>query len=280
MLLNSSAVGTSEVYLMRHGENLGNAWLTIHPFEDIPYTDGNLTQTGIHQALAAQTILEEKLGLLDVPASQIQLSASLLSRAFDTLVIASANLWHAWYQADLPFMVHGVPAAMEFDSTINSDRKPGVLADDPMRWQDSVLAKNTSLLAELGSQRKLLYKTPEDATATTAKPVVVQSYYERHQFGFCQPAQLASLASYLVDTSLSGKKHIVLGAHGALIACLMNVYSTSRTVPSETGEFPVAARLETQGLNNADVLHVTLRYGLEQDVVLEPRFLYSNSAQS
>lgn len=131
----------SDVYFVRHGQNIANEFVATHasmfPITD-EYRDGSMTKLGVEQAFLAQDILGHRLGLHKLPPSSIRLASSLVSRAHDTVVIASEPLWRKWLDSGEDFVMEGVPAAEELDTSINSQRKRDVGEDDPVRWEDSV----------------------------------------------------------------------------------------------------------------------------------------------
>lgn len=165
----------SDVYFLRHGQNIVNKWLVDHFDHPIMfpqtshYFDGGLTELGMQQAVLAQDILDRQLSLTQVPASSVQLASSLNARAYDTLVVASAPLWQSLVARGVDFALHGLPAAMEIDDSINSRRKPGLMNDDPVRWEDSALSGDFSKLARSDGARELFYETPDGSKVMTTK---------------------------------------------------------------------------------------------------------------
>jgi len=211
---------TADIYIMRHGESTCNAWDAANR-TDCPqdaesgYWDTSLTDLGIRQAQAAQAILKA-LGLAEVDGAKVQLGASMLSRAWDTLILAAAPLWRAWDQVRQVYVVHGVPALMEFGHSHESQRKVNVPDDDPTRWEDSALSKATNV-----GDFSQFYHVAEDKDLVTTKPVEIRTSYQRQWDGgsHCVTDQIDFLRQYLVDAARAGKEHLVLSSHGWLMRC-------------------------------------------------------------
>lgn len=265
---------SAEVYFMRHGQNIGNERVDTNKeggLSMLSFRDGMLTQTGINQAVFGRTILAEYLGLTKQPASSVQLVASPLSRAFDTLTIATSPLWHAWNFKGDYHRLHAVPAAMEMDTTPNSQRKPGVQDDDPVRWEDSVLSTEVSQMAKIAKYpgAECFYQTAadrEDHPNVTAKPVQVQTFYERKpepcDLGVCSSQQFDNLLMYLTSTAVDGKKHIVVGSHGCVIACMMIRFGQNKTGMGFLPEYNSTIEYSAP-IPNGAVLHTTLKISYE-----------------
>lgn len=276
----------ADVYFLRHGQNPMNIWWTEHqrePPKDYrhDHADNSLTRLGVQQAVLVQDILSHKLELDKVPAQRVQLAASLNARAFDTTVIGAAQLWRAWREAGARFELHAVPALMEIEITFNSKRRAGLSDDDPVRWEDSVLAGNLSELAQADGARRFFYQTADDRAKSvneTSKPVQVEACYRRVLSAECKDSerQLDHLAAYLSQRARSGKSHILLGTHSKLIKCMMRKYSTKPSVPTDGKSYALTDKV----IPNAAVLHVRLRHAHGKTLTLEPRFLYENKIES
>lgn len=274
----------SNVYFLRHGQNVGNKWVEEHHSmfpHTAEYVDGGLTELGMRQAVHAQDVLGSQLS--KEPAASIQLAASLSARAFDTLVVASAPLWKNWVAEGTPFMLQGVPAAMELDLTINTDRKSGVGENDPVRWQDSALRTLDNLSNAEGASA-LFYNTSNTSVKTTRKPVEVQTFYARDRsdvrFSTCEGAGLDHLESYLAATAAAGKKHIILGTHGTALWCMMTRYASPWIVPVASGNGTlhdlVEGKFGEPAIANGAVLHVRMHRIPDRPILLEPVLLYNN----
>jgi hypothetical protein len=246
---------TAQIYFMRHGEDWINklkAKLTDekgvfkakHEIKDAVEHDQKdwdvtLDSKGFNQSVAARHIMTHHLGLDKVPPDTVQLAASMNSRAFDSTVSATQPLWQKWVDDNVEFMLHAVPAAMELDTMKPSQRRSGLADDDPVRWEDSVIGRNDD--GTLSGASDLFYQKASDAMhmeQQTSQPVQVQSYYNREYTDFyvegCTSSQsrkqTTTLARYLAAQAQAGKKHIVVGTHSSVIACMLKRFGNGNKV--------------------------------------------------
>jgi broad specificity phosphatase PhoE len=222
------AQGSLRVYLMRHGQSKWNV-MTEHVSGEFiqdwllsRLKDAQLTPKGLDEAMSSQEFFRKRFQGVD-PKS-VQLAGSLLSRAYDTLVLATHNLWSSWQDED--YVIDQVPAFMEFGGQ-DVRRHSGLLDSSPVRWDESALPEGEVLSERFpeAAFRKHYESDPQGGEGwLTDDPWQVQVNYPRYSKGkSCSQnsEQLDSAIAYMQDVALSGKKHLVIGSHSNLIRCLM-----------------------------------------------------------
>lgn len=280
--VQQGVLASSTVYFLRHGETLVNKDGPVAQ-EVYGTPDLRLDPVGVRQATAAQKLLHS-FGLFDESPEHLQIAASTLSRAFDTTVIATAPIWGSWTKkgnGTNDFRLHGLPAAMEFDMMNYSRRAFGVQDDDPVRWIDSVLGQDKEGVVvrttrgccgkgegqqvlwqeppgAVADVEDLFYQTEDDDATVTLKPVEVRTNYSRHRSASCDLQQLEELKQYIVQSSLMGKKHILIGTHGGVVQCFGTLMMPGNYVPVANSVPASYFSLEDDYLPNGGILQVHL----------------------
>lgn len=221
-----TARASLRVYLMRHGQSKWNVLTEkgkgFREWMKHGLKDAQLTAKGVDQAISGQEFFRKTLAGVD-PKS-VQFAGSLLSRAYDTLVLATYYVWSIWNDAH--YVIDQVPAFMEFGGE-DTKRHSGLLDDSPVRWEESALPEH-DVISEVFTEESFKKHYESDDFGSegwlTDEPWTVQVNYQRHSTDSkCHHnnAQLDDAISYMKDVALSGKKHLVIGSHSNLIRCLM-----------------------------------------------------------
>jgi len=229
-----------DIYFLRHGDSTANRYRAAHHNANPPNTleaefwDAPLTAKGVSEAVAASKMLDN-LNLTAIQASHLQLGSSLYSRAFDTLIIAAQLIWRAWVsQSFVRYRIHGIPAVTAYDRSVESNRRSGVAADDPVFWDDSALAGELAGAIDL-TDAKQFYRDAEDHGALTVKPVEVRADYKGVQDSTCPCQQMHELERYLIDVARLGKSHILLATHGVVVSCASSCLALGPLVRTTKG---------------------------------------------
>lgn len=245
----------AKIFLVRHGFSMFNQFMEmeekVNGVKNLfsgALQDALLTKRGQDEAVASQEYFRRELQ--GVPPSKVQFAASLLSRAYDTLIMATAQYW----EHNSEIMIDQVPAMMEFGKGPDCERKDANIDISPVRLNDSSLSVDSPLVP---SNFKKFYLQSAEKFASgsdwlTESPWQVQAAYPRREVKKCDDDQLKDVLLYLTRHVQKGKTHIVIGSHSQLIMCLMGLSSKLGIIGDVAAEWAEPATEDGQE-NSYDV---------------------------